>query len=85
MNISDKLRETPEKSRNSPFNVDSKYVVFEKPDCWTKTGFQDPGHKNQHNSCLDGTEPYCKGIIMISTKTKQPCYDLSFCKENIRI
>ena len=57
-------------SGNSPLHVDSKYVLFEKPDYRTKN--RDPGHKNGHKSCLDGTEPYSKGIIMISTKTRQP-------------
>ena len=35
--------------------IDSKYVLFEKPDYRTKN--QIPGHKNWHKSCQDGTEP----------------------------
>ena len=33
-------------SGNSPEYIDSKYVLFGKPDNREKTGFGSPGHKN---------------------------------------
>ena len=34
-----------------------------------KTGFWHPGHENGHKSCQEGTGPYCKGFMLVNTKT----------------
>ena len=54
-------------SGNSPFDVDSKYVLFEKRDNRKKTGFQDPGHKNWYKPCQEDVELHGKEILMIIT------------------